>query len=85
MPLKVVPLSSKSPNCNVWSGEQCVQAFLDDIKAGTIAPAKLMILWFSENPDGSLKPNRWFAQMNSCEEIALLEMAKQIGLEEWKK
>jgi len=84
-PLKVVPLSSKSGNSQVWSGEQMVAEFLADIQRGKIAPTKMMILWFSEDPDtGRMRPHRWFAQMNSRDEIALLELAQHMAIEDWK-
>lgn len=60
-----------------------LEAFLAEVKAGTAAPTKMMILWFSETED-RLKPHRWFAGMTHADEIALLELAKQIGLEDWK-
>lgn len=84
-PLKIAPISQKSTNCYTWTGEQCVATFLADIRAGTINPAKIMIVWFSQDADGSLHPHRWFAQIDRCEGIALLDLAKHIAIEEWKQ
>jgi len=78
-------MSSKSSNSAVWSGEQCVEEFLGEIKSGKIKPTKLMILWFSEGEDGRMRPHRWFANMSRTEEIALLQLAIQMGIEDWKE
>lgn len=81
---KVVPISTKSQNCDVWTGEQCVAEFLADIKAGNAKPVKLMILYFEENPDGSLKPRRWYAKIDKKEEISLLVLAQHMAVEDWR-
>ena len=83
-PLKIVPISSKSQNSATWSGEQCIAEFLADIRSGKIAPAKILILWFEQDANGSLRPHRWFANVTSVEEVAMLELGKHIAIEEWK-
>lgn len=83
-PLKIVPIAHKAHNCAAWSPEQCIAEFLDDIRSAKIAPRKLMILWFEETADGSLRPHRWFANVNTCEEIAMLELGKHIAIDGWR-
>ena len=83
--LKVVPIATRSNSPNSWTGEQCIEDFVESIKAGKIDPAKVMIVWFSKDLlTGALTPHRWFAQVNKAEEIALLELAKQMAIDEWK-
>lgn len=83
-PLKVVSFASKALSSTAWSPEQCIAEFLADIRAAKIAPTKIMILWFSEDQDGRLRPNRWFANVSSCEEVAMLELGKHIAIDDWK-
>lgn len=82
--LKVVPIARKADNSATWSPEQCIAQFLDDIRSQTIAPTKIMILWFETLPNGNLRPHRWFANVSSCEEIAMLELGKHIAIDDWR-
>lgn len=82
--LKIVPISTKSDNSATWTGEQMIQTFLDDIKSGAIDPQKIMIVWFSVDERGAMRPHRWFANLTKIEEVALLQLAQQISIDDWK-
>lgn len=84
--LTIVPFPAPPPKVETWEPAAMVQNFLDEITAGTAKPTKMMIVWFSENPEtGRLIPHRWFAgSVNHADEIALLELAKAMAIEDWK-
>lgn len=83
--LTIVPIASKSQSANSWTGIQCLKKFIDDVESGKVQPDKVIILWFTLNSDGSVNPHHWYAQIDRCEEIALLETAKQLAIGEWIK
>lgn len=82
--LKIVPIATKSDNCATWNGEQMVSEFLGDIKNGSIKPTKMLIVWFSEDADGMLRPHRWFANLTKSEEVAMLVLAQHIAIDDWR-
>lgn len=85
MPAKLVPLSSKSTNSATWSPEQALEEFLADLRAGKVAPVKMILLFFEEGErKHALHPHCWYVNINPCEEVALLAMAQHRAIEDWK-
>lgn len=81
--MKVVKLATKGSSSTTWNPEQCVEEFLDQIKSGNIKPTKIMIAFFEDSDDGRLIPSRWFANMNTIETVALIELIKELTMKDW--
>lgn len=82
---KLVEFPRPEPTVESWSPEDCVAEFLADIRSGKARPAKILVAFFEEKDDGSLVPHRWYAGLPRIQEIALLEILKQMAVEEWRQ
>lgn len=86
VPLKIVPISSKSASSASWTPEQLLEEFLADLRAGKIHPANLLVYWMDDegNPDGRLSPRRWIANVSRSEEIAFHTLGIHRAVEDWR-
>lgn len=66
-----------------WSPTELLEQLLADVKAGTVNPTNLMV-FFTEEIDGRLRPRTWSANMSHVETIAFCEMEKARVLEDWR-
>ena len=82
--LKIVPISSKHPSSTTWSPEQMLEEFLVDPRAGKIHPTNLMLFWLDRDPDGSLRPRRYIANVSRAEEIAFHALGTAMALDQWR-
>jgi len=86
MPIRAVSkIANKNRLSSSWSAEQCVEGFLEDIRAKKVKPIKLMIAYFEEDGNGNLLPRRYYAQINDTEEIALLTLLTKLSVDDWFK
>jgi hypothetical protein len=67
-----------------WSPVELLEEFLVDVKAGTITPTGIAVHFFTEDPDGTLRPGHWHANLSYPELLALLAVQKQHILEKWR-
>lgn len=82
-PFALVKFPARTPAIK-WTPVEMVEEFLADLKANKETPDRMLIVWFSAEADGSLRPHRWYAGMTRADEIALLELAKQIAMDDWR-
>lgn len=82
--MKIVPISSKATSCKTWSAEQCLTELLEAVKTGKEKPVNMLVMWFEETENGNKRPRRWFVNCEKYEEIAMLVLAQQLALEEWR-
>lgn len=84
-PVRLLSFAPKESSELKWSPKECVAEFAADVAAEKIVPTKVMILWFSEDPETNrMRPNRWFANVSHAEAIALLELGKHIEIADWR-
>ncbi len=73
---KVTSIATKSASCHAWSVEQMLEAMLEDIRDGKLAPTAATIIYTVENPQGGHSVHSWRAQMSWTEELAYLHIAQ---------
>jgi len=72
-----------SDNC-LWTPEDCVTAFLRDIKSGEIKPTKVVLIYEEDLPaEGGQRISAYLSNVKRDQEIALLEMRKHFAMHKW--
>ena len=69
-------------NC-LWTPEDCVTAFLRDMKAGVVRPTKIVLIYEEDIPEGGGRISVYLANVKRDQEIALLEMRKHFAMHKW--
>lgn len=67
-------LAEKNEDNTLWTPQDCVEAFLDDIKSGEIAPKRVLVIYEQETDNG-VKISSYRANLDRCQEAYLISAA----------
>lgn len=75
----------KAQDSRLWSPRDALASVLRAIDSGEIAPTAISIDYYEDTPDGDLSHHYTVSNLTREQRIAMLVLAQQRALEEWRK
>ena len=69
----------------LWSPLECVEAFARDVRAGTVKPTRVLVLYEEPEADGGLAFSTYAANVQRDAEIAMLWMRLHSVTHKWER
>lgn len=82
--MKIVALPPKPEPAAPWTPLELLTEFTEKVRDGRIVASNLMVFYVEREPDGTLRPHYWVANVSTAEQIAYGELMKQMALDDWR-